>query len=277
MRSAVEHRTKVSGWGTDICFSNAAQPWSDRLHPTRGEIEVMRKLMRVTLLIVLLTPPATLRAEHPFVMDGVLKAGMAIPQGALVVGITDADREFSLPRVGYVLAAEVRVGIRNSPFVLNVLGSMASFSNDGVDITGPTMGPEKIVVSTSIRVLSLGMGVQYCPLEVGLLKPYLGANGELSFFSGRLQNEAYPQEPPFDMNIAIRFGLSLAIGTEIGISGFPFLFDLQAKYLMANLVGKQYKDMSSGYELADGTPPFPGKMKNINYTTVTLGLVFSLF
>jgi hypothetical protein len=238
---------------------------------------VLRKLMWVTLLIVLLTPLSTLRAELPFVMNGVLRAGMAIPQGAMVDGITDADRGYSLPRTGYVLAGEVRLGIRDVPFVLNVLGSLASFSNSGVNTTGPTMGPEKIVVSTSMRVVSLGMGVQYRPLEDGLLKPYMGANGELSFFSGRLQNEVHPEAPSFDMNIATRLGLSFAVGTEIGISGLPFRFDVQAKYLKANLVGKQYKDSSAGYELADGAPPFPGQAKNINYTTVTLGLVFGLF
>ena len=233
----------------------------------------------VSFIMVGVAIPCALRAESTLTVEAVVKGGMAVPQASLIAHSYDIGGGYSLPKAGYSIAGEVHVGIEGIPFVVNLGGSTTFFSNSGVVLNPSSASPERQDYTVSMHIVSIDIGLQYRPITIGMLEPYIGSNAKLSFFGGSLHNDGVPGSLSLDMNAATRFGIDFAAGTQFSIAELPFAFDIQAKYTMANLIGKQFDTANSGYELLDGKNPssLGDQPRAINYTTVSFGVVFSIF
>lgn len=128
------------------------------------------------------------------------------------------------------------------------------------------------------RILTFSIGTEYSYYSKrSKFMPYAGVEIMVNVFGGSLTVEEPSTTTEFTMNSTIRLGLQFGAGCDyilhqnIGLT-------LGAKYAMANLIGKTYKeDLGTKYNLGDGehtigTSYYPDKY--INYLQFYGGISF---
>lgn len=159
----------------------------------------MKKILVLLAALLCFTSAAHAQTKPLSVQGGI--------GGGVSIGESDAS-DFS----GYNLGGKLKLDIPIFPFT--VVGHVVYNALDHKD------------VDATIKILSIGAGVEYPILFLPVLSPYISADAAMNFFSG-------------DAPKKTRTGIGIGVGAELAIPGLPVNFDVEAKYRFDNMIGKE--------------------------------------
>jgi opacity protein-like surface antigen len=166
----------------------------------------MKKLFSL-LVVLLLSAPALSFAQASAVNPLSLKLGLG---GGLSSGQGDFS-DFS----GINYGGKVKLSIAAIPFTLvghvHLNDLTAEFGSNEVELD----------------LTSIGAGIEYKMMPLPIFSPYLCADIATNSFSSD------------DSDSESRVGAGFGAGTEINLPMFPISFDLEAKYRLNNISGKE--------------------------------------
>jgi len=170
----------------------------------------MKKIL-IILAVLLFGLPSISSAQMEVIKPFTVKGGLG---GGLSLGQSDIS-DFN----GYNLGGKLKFDIKAVPFTVVGHAHYNSLSAD-LDILGNTY-------SVDTELISLGAGIEYAILPLPIISPYLSADAAMNFFSGD------------NTESTSRVGAGFGVGAEIDLPLSPVSFDVEAKYRMNNLAGKE--------------------------------------
>lgn len=188
-------------------------------------------------------------------------------------GNPDTNTYFMKKGISYGIYAKFPVKLKTP---VNIIGSIGfnSFSNSAeYDDEG---GQASMELTQSLFTFTLG-GEFFLFSKGSRFMPFVGVEGMLSLFSGNLVIEQ-TETTTYTMNGTSRFGLQFGGGVDYMFHN-NLGFSAGAKYAMANLFGKDWKqDVGKKYNLGDGERTFDDGVKKpekkINFLTIYGGLSY---
>lgn len=195
--------------------------------------------------------------------------------------IFNTRKGYALSQPGFIVASKIKL---DSPALPVTLVGLVSYSFQSQDTTitvfSPFHDPLNVKVNLSGQIIALGAGFEYGIFSRSQIKPYVGSDAALSILSGKAENLPYGISSNVKVKSALRFGVGVGSGCQVDFPSWPFAVEVEAKYRLANLLGKQYHTpvfvSHSARHLNDGKDPNDPTdgTRSINYISVYAGLVF---
>lgn len=170
----------------------------------------MKKIL-IILAVLLFGLPSISSAQMEVIKPFTVKGGLG---GGLSLGQSDIS-DFN----GYNLGGKLKFDIKAVPFTVVGHAHYNSLSAD-LDILGNTF-------TVDTELISLGAGIEYAILPLPMFTPYISADAAMNFFSGD------------NVDSYSRIGAGFGVGAEINLPLSPVSFDVEAKYRLNNLAGKE--------------------------------------
>jgi len=212
--------------------------------------------------------------------------GVLIPQAELKSGsfewllFTSNPKGYVLSNPGYIIGGKIKFDFPTLPVTLVGLISYSALSTDTtITIFSPIHTPEKSTINLSGKIITVGAGFEYGLFQRSPVKPYVGSEISLNILSGNVANLPFGISRNIEIKSAWRFGAGAGLGCQIEIPSLPFAVEVEAKYRLANLLGKDYNipifvDAMTRH-LNDGKDP-QNQTRSINYISIDVGFSFAL-
>jgi opacity protein-like surface antigen len=148
---------------------------------------------------------------------------------------------------GYNLHVKAKVALLSFAFKGEI--DYSSFSNDG---TAFDDGRGTVEVSQSILAVRVGPEFRF-DIPLMPITPYIDVNLAMNSISGEVIYNGVAEVPSgtYDVESATRFGIGLGGGVEFSL-GPVMTLDLGIHYNMVNLLGKEYKSITTNPNRIDG-------------------------
>ncbi|NTW48428.1 MAG: porin family protein [Chlorobiales bacterium] len=139
-------------------------------------------------------------------------------EGGIGGGLSIGESDFSDFK-GYNIGGKLKLDIPIFPFTVvgHVVYNALDYSN------------------ATVKIFSVGAGVEYPILLLPVLSPYISADAAMNFFSGDISKKI------------TRTGAGIGVGAELAIPGLPVNFDVEAKYRFDNLFGKESNEGTTNH------------------------------
>ncbi|WP_041468387.1 outer membrane beta-barrel protein [Chloroherpeton thalassium] len=177
-------------------------------------------ILAIFIMLCAFSSQAFGQSVKPLSIQGGLGGGLSLGQSDL----SDYN--------GYNLGGKLKLDVKMLP--VKVVGHVHYNSlEDDQQRVLTQLGAE--TEDVSVEIVSVGAGIEYSVLPIPLIHPYVSADAAMNFFSG-------DQIDSFS-----RFGCGFGVGTEISLPVLPITFDIEAKYRLNNLIGKDDGEGTSNH------------------------------
>ncbi|PIO48591.1 MAG: hypothetical protein CMR00_03690 [[Chlorobium] sp. 445] len=230
----------------------------------------MKKIATLFLLIVAIAFSAN--AQIPglpqlLTIEGGIGGGFASGGQNLALvqrqgGLNFSDFVKDAPLSGANIAAKLKImppliPLRIVGFVNYNLLSTNTNTSESISVGGTTI-PLNInpfaPSGSRVNVLNAGAGLEFSPLPLPIITPYIGVDFGLYSIA------------PEGKSAYTRYGLGAGIGIEFSPPLIPISFDIEAKYRLANLTGKENITLTNAI----------AQENSFNYLQVSVMLMFKI-
>jgi hypothetical protein len=216
-----------------------------------------------------------------------LKAGISIPLPDLAGtfgetreqftgnGNPDSNTYFMKAGLSYGLAFKVPINRKKLP--INITGSLMNSNFSQKKEYSQDTSYVNVNLIQNITTLSAGLEYSFAGKKTKI-NPFAGAEFTVNFFSGVYTEQYVDKTDTKDLKNTVRAGVQFSAGSEFVLHNNVGIL-LEAKYCIANLIGKSYKqDSQLIYNLNDAEHTDENgatwKAKTISYYELLAGVSF---